>query len=325
MGISLISNPPYNMRHELPPLANFMSRYVGWTLPPESNANYAFILSSLSWIEDRAVFLLPNGVLNGTGAEKEIRKQLIGENLILAVIALPDRMFESTSIPTCIIVIDKNKTTRKIAMFNLTDKCTEETREQRGQFGGDSHTKRVYKKTINIIPDELIEACMELLNSKHDSDDLCVWVLPGRIKDNDYDLSPRRYFDIHVGEKHRSFDDIASDYNRVIRQKNAIQIKMNRTAAKRLGFDCMDVPKPDLSELFKVVGQKAEKEKNITFSADDGIRITISTKEDIHPLVLDFLSHWKQMIMHLNNEENRYLAEFRDALLPELMSGKIKL
>lgn len=42
-------------------------------------------------------------------------------------------------------------------------------------------------------------------------------------------------------------------------------------------------------------------------------------------MVLDFLNHWNQMIMYLNNEENRYLAEFRDALLPELMSGKIAL
>lgn len=34
---------------------------------------------------------------------------------------------------------------------------------------------------------------------------------------------------------------------------------------------------------------------------------------------------WNQMIMYLNNEENRYLAEFRDALLPELMSGRIEV
>jgi hypothetical protein len=121
------------------------------------------------------------------------------------------------------------------------------------------------------------------------------------------------------------FDDIASDYNRVIDQKNAIQIKMNKTVAKRLGYDCMACDKPDLTESFAVAGQKAVKEKNITFSADDGIIIRISTKDGVHPLVLDFLSHWKQMIMYLNNEENRVLAEFRDALLNDLMSGKIEV
>ena len=124
---------------------------------------------------------------------------------------------------------------------------------------------------------------------------------------------------------YRPFDDIASDYNRVIDQKNAIQIKMNKTVAKRLGYDCMAGDKPDLTESFAVAGQKAVKEKNITFSADDGITIRISTKDGVHPLVLDFLSHWKQMIMYLNNEENRFLAEFRDALLHDLMSGKIEV
>lgn len=39
----------------------------------------------------------------------------------------------------------------------------------------------------------------------------------------------------------------------------------------------------------------------------------------------DLRIDWKQMIMYLNNEENRYLAEFRDALLPELMSGRIEV
>lgn len=42
-------------------------------------------------------------------------------------------------------------------------------------------------------------------------------------------------------------------------------------------------------------------------------------------MIIDFLNHWKQMIVYLNTEENRLLAEFRDALLPELMSGKIEV
>ena len=100
---------------------------------------------------------------------------------------------------------------------------------------------------------------------------------------------------------------------------------MNKTAAKRLGFDCMNTEKIDLTKSFAIVGQRAVKENFISFGADDGIRITVSTKEGIHPLILDFLNHWKQMIMYLNSEENRYLAEFRDALLPELMSGKIEV
>ena len=226
-------------------------------------------------------------------AEQEIRQQLIQQNLLLAVIALPPNMFESTSIPTCILVFDKHKETRMTAMIDLTERCEEETRDQRGQFGGNSHTGRTYHKTVNVIPPEVMGECIDLIESKQDEPSLCKWIQPEELEKNDWN--------------------------------HAIQIKMNRTAARRLGYDCMNTDIPDLSESFGVVGQKASKEKNISFTAEDGITIKISTKDEIHPLILDFLNHWKQMIIYLNNEENRYLAEFRDALLPELMSGKIAL
>ena len=326
MGISLISNPPYNLKWTVPDLAGFLPQYSGYEIPPASNANMAFVLSALNWIEDRAVLLLPNGVLSsGQKQEQTIRKQLILENLLLAVITLPADMFESTNIPTCLLVFDRHKDTKRICMIELKDRCKKEVRDQRGQFGGNSHTGRTYHKTVNVIPPEVMQECLQLIESKQDKDDFCRWVQPEEIGANDWNLVPRRYFELKVETVHRSFEDIAADYNRIIRQKNAIQIRMNKTAAKRLGYDCLDMEHPDLSAAFELVGQKAEKEKFISFGADDGIAIKISTKEGIHPLIIDFLNHWKQMIMYLNTEENRYLAELRDALLPELMSGKIKI
>ena len=326
MGTSLISNPPYNLRWKPPELAGFIPQYGGYEIPPESNANMAFILSALSWVDDRAVILLPNSVLSSDQKkEKTIRQQLISQNLLLAVISLPANMFESTSIPTCLLVFDKHKETRRVALIDLQNQCQEETRDQRGQFGGNSHTGRTYHKTVMVIPSEAMHECLDLINNQQDKEDLCKWVKPEELERNDWNLTPRRYFDLKIETSHRSFEDIADDYNRIITQKNAIQIRMNRTAAKRLGYDCMDADRPDLSESFGLVRQKALKEKNISFGADDGITIRISTKDGVHPLVLDFLNHWKQMIMYLNNEENRYLAEFRDALLSELMSGKIDL
>lgn len=326
MATSLITNPPYNMKWEPPALAGFMSQYSGYTIPPKQNANYAFILSGLNLSNSRAVFLLPNAVLtSNVKEEQELRRQLIEQNLLLAVISLPPNMFESTSIPTCILVFDKHKETKMIAMIDLSEHCIEEVRDQRGQFGGSSHTGRTYHKTINVIPCDVMDKCTDLLKTKQEESGLCKWVQPAELERNDWNLAPKRYFELNTEISHRPFSDIAADYNRVIAEKNAIQIRMNRTAAKRLGYDCMDVERPDLSGSFEIVGQKADKERNISFGADDGITIKISTKDGIHPLIIDFLNHWKQMIMYLNAEENRYLAEFRDALLPELMSGKIEL
>lgn len=326
MGVSLVSNPPYNMKWSVPELTGLMPQYSGYTIPPKNNANYAFILTALELIDDRAVILLPNSAISTNNkSERQIIKELIVHNLLLAVITLPGSMFESTNIPTCIMVFDKHKKTQRIALIDLTDQCHDEVRDQRGQFGGASHEGRIYYKTVKVIPEDVMTHCLELIDSRSDEKGICKWVTPDQVKDNDYTLVPQRYFDIVTEIAHRSFADITADYNRIVRQKNAIQIRMNRTAAKRLGYDCMDIAVPDLTNSFSVVGQKPEKENFISFGADDGIRITISTKNGIHPLIMDFLNHWKQMIMYLNTEENRLLAEFRDALLPELMSGKIEV
>ena len=272
------------------------------------------------------MFILPNNVLaTERKQEKAIKQSLIRQNLLLAVVSLPGNMFESTSIPTCILVFDKHKTTRKTAMIDLRDKCLEEVRDQRGQFGGNSHTGRTYHKTVIAIPPETMQECLKLIEHKQDKENLCKWVQQEDLERTGWDLTPGRYIDMKIEEAHRSFEDIANDYNRVIRQKNAIKIRMNRTAAKRLGYDCMNIEEPDITASFGIVGQKVLKEDNISFGADDGIKIQISTKDGIHPLILDFLNHWKQMIIFLNEEENRYLAEFRDALLPKLMNGEISV
>ena len=326
MEVSLVSNPPYNLKWNIPPLAGFMPHFQGWTIPPKSNANYAFILKALS-MSEKAVFLLPNGVLStNTKEEKAIKRQLLEQNLIQSVIALPDSMFESTSIPVCIIVFNRHKETQRVVMIDMRNEYVTETRDQNGQFGGLSHTNRTYHKEVNVLTDEHMEKAMRAINNLESIKGYCASVLPESIMKQDYVLTPSRYIEQpEIEEIHRDFADIANDYNRIIRQKNEIKIRMNKTAAKRLGYDCMDIEKPDLSKSFAVVGQKAIKEDFITFSANDGIQISISTKETIHPLVVDFLNHWKQYIMYLNNEENRLLAEFRDALLPELMSGRIDL
>jgi hypothetical protein len=115
------------------------------------------------------------------------------------------------------------------------------------------------------------------------------------IAEQDYILTPSRYIEQEVPDYHyRSFEDIAADYNRVICMKNEIRISMNRTAAKRLGYDCMDQEVQDLAPAFAVVGQKIEKEQAIRFSADDGIEIKCSTKDGIPRLIIMFLQWWKE-------------------------------
>ena len=145
METSLVSNPPYNLKWTPPGLAGFMHQYMEYQVPPKSNANYAFILSGLSMIDGKAIYLLPNGCLSAkTKEEKIIIHQLIENNLLAAVIALPDSMFESTSIPVCMMIFDKHKSSRRIEMIDMKSCFCIEVRDQNGQFGGLSqgHRKR---------------------------------------------------------------------------------------------------------------------------------------------------------------------------------------
>lgn len=327
MGVSLVSNPPYNMAWNVPDLAGFMPQYQGFTIPPKQNANYAFVMAALYMVDGKAAFLLPNGVMTAsTKEETQIRQQMVSGNLISAVITLPDSMFESTSIPVCIVLFEKNRQTRKIEMVDLRNSYETEIRDQRGQYGGESHTGRTYHKEVKVITEETMQMVIKAIQDHESVQGICCSVLPEEIAKNDYNLVPARYIEqVPIEEKHRSYEDIANDYNRIIKQKNLVKIRMNKTAAKRLGYDCMNIEKPDLTESFAVVGQKALKEEHIRFSADDGIEIKCSTKDGIPELILLFLNNWKQRIMYLNNEENRLLAEFRDALLPDLMNGKIEV
>jgi type I restriction-modification system DNA methylase subunit len=121
MGKSLVSNPPYNLKWDIPLFAQIQPRFSDFNVPPASNANFAFVLTGLDFIDDKMAILLPNGVLTtNVTEEKEIRKALIENNLLEAVILLPDKMFESTSIPTCILLFDKHKTTRYKLRWMLT-------------------------------------------------------------------------------------------------------------------------------------------------------------------------------------------------------------
>ena len=327
MGASVVSNPPYNLPWEPPALAKLLPQYENGVVPPKSNANYAFILSALALADQKCALLLPTCVLQpSTREEQAILKQLVDFNVVAAAIALPGQMFESTSIPTCVLLFDHKKETRKIELIDLANWADQETREQRGQFGGASHTGRVYKKTLNVLSADVMRRALHAVQNSTDEEGFSVAVSIETVAENGYCLAPKRYLTQEFSAApSRSFEDIAADYNRIVRHKNAIQIKMNETAARRLGFDCMNVETPDLTESFAVVGQTCEKEKHVSFTKSDGIVISCSTKEGIPDLIVSFLHNWKFLIMALNNEENRLLAEFRDALLPKLMSGEIEL
>ena len=91
-------------------------------LAPKSKADLAFILHSLSMLSEQgtaAIVCFP-GVLYRGGAEQVIRKYLVDNNYVDAVIHLPEQLFFNTSIGTCILVLKKNKEDSNILYIDAT-------------------------------------------------------------------------------------------------------------------------------------------------------------------------------------------------------------
>ena len=330
---SCISNPPYNMKWRMPPFAQIQPRFCECELPPDSNANYAFVLTALSYATDKVSMILPNGVLTTNNAqEKEIKKYLVEKNLIEAVITCPDKMFEATSIPICILVLNKHKTTTNISFVDMRNTYEVEQREQNGQFGGASHENRTYKKEIKVFTDEQMKNAIESIINHTEIAGFSKTVSIKTIEENDYMLTPSRYIESQeTNLKHREYADIVSDLNRIIEEKNGLKLTMNESLAKSIGlydvfvmFKSSQETNESINEMLKIIDQKIEKENFIFMSKKAGeLKFENGSKNSVSTILMSILQMWKQHIMYLNNEENRYLAELRDALLPDLMSGKI--
>lgn len=330
---SCISNPPYNMKWKLPPFAQIQPRFNDCELPPESNANYAFILTALNDCEGKVAMILPCVVLSTDNKqEKEIRKYLVEQNLIEAVITCPDKMFEATSIPTCIIVFNKRKTTTHISFVDMRKTYEVEQREQNGQFGGASHENRTYKKDVKIFSDEQMKKAIDSIVSQSAVPEFSKSVSIQTIADNDYNIIPSRYIEFQErGFEHREYAAIVEDINRITAEKNACKLTINESLAKTLGFDVelykQDQQDSGLNNLLKQLGAAPLIKQNYftTSKNKNEIKFENNSKDILSSVLVMILSTWKQHIYYLNNEENRYLAELRDALLPDLMSGKIDI
>lgn len=326
---ALISNPPYNMKWQAPPFAKLQPRFNATEVPPNSNANFAFILTGFAGT-DRGVYLLPCAILSSkVKEEKAIRQWLIESNYVEAVIINPDRMFESTSIGTCILVLDKQKKTATTEMVDLRLKGMQEVRQQNGQFGGSSHENRTYKKTVNVLSSAVMNEALEAIDKRKNITGYSKAVSIEEMKQNNYSLLASYYIEFEsVENPHRSYRDIVGDINRITAEKNSCKLTINESLARTMGFD-VELYKDDqkdtgLNELLEKLGADKLIKQNyfVTSKNKNEVKFENNSKNILSSVLMIIMQMWKQHIYYLNQEENRYLAELRDALLPELMSGK---
>ena len=305
-----VSNPPFNLN-------------IGGSLK-----NYYFVGKCIETSE-RCAVILPRGVLTND-REKQYRKEFVDNKQIVAIIQCPDKMFESTGIPVCIVVLNK-KANEGLFVVDATQ-CEEITRLQRGE-GDRSHTERLYQKKMKVYSDEQINAiCACTLTET----DLSKFVPYPQIVENEYNWSYGVYQAPVIDEqytKHRDFNDIVADINKITRLKNTIKITINRVWADELKINIGESAEQDKGLVTEIngyldllgVSEKLIAPNYYAISNSKVLEIKQNDKEILSPVFEQFIPLWQQHIKTMNVLENQLFTEFRDALLPALMTGRLSL
>lgn len=176
---AIVSNPPYSVRWEgdaNPLLINDERFSPAGVLAPKSKADLAFTMHILSWlaVNGTAAIVEFPGVLYRGGAEKKIRKHLIDNNYVDAVIQLPPDLFFGTTIATCIIVLKKSKADSSVLFIDAS-----------------AEFKRVGNK--NKLLEENQNRIYELFKNRENVEYVSLLVSNEDIGANDYNIAVSSY------------------------------------------------------------------------------------------------------------------------------------
>ncbi len=176
---AIVSNPPYSTKWEgdANPLLINDPRYApAGMLAPKSKADLAFTMHMLSWlaVNGTAAIVEFPGVLYRGGAEKKIRKYLIDNNFVDAVIQLPPDLFFGTTIATCVIVLKKSKSDNQTLFIDATNDFV-----------------RVGNK--NKLSEENRQKILDAFTNREPIDHFAVLVDNVEVAENDYNIAVTSY------------------------------------------------------------------------------------------------------------------------------------
>jgi len=173
-------------------------------IPPKSKGDYAFITHMIETLNEhgRAGVVLPHGVLFRGSSEGKIRKQLIEENLLKAVVGLPANLFYGTGIPATILIFDKQKTTNEILFIDASNEYQS-------------------SKNQNKLTNENITKIFSAFKGWQTIDKYSYVASKAEVIENDYNLNIPRYVDTFEEEEPV---DIAATQNEIAELKKELTI-----------------------------------------------------------------------------------------------------
>lgn len=187
---AVVSNPPYSQPWN-PADKESDPRYSRYGIAPKSKADYAFLLHDLYHIKPDGIMtiVLPHGVLFRGGEEGEIRKNLVENNNIDAIIGLPANIFFGTGIPTIIMVLKQKRENTDILIVDASKGFEKDGKNNKLRA---SDIKRIVDAVVNRVD---IEKFSKVVSRE-------------TVRENDYNLNIPRYVD--SSEKPESWDIYAS-------------------------------------------------------------------------------------------------------------------
>lgn len=206
----IMANPPFNLKNWFDPdtMKTNDSRWVNYALPPDSNANYAWILHILSHLRPNkgvAGFLLANGALgDADGTAPVIRQKLIENDKVEAIIILPRELFITTDISVTLWILNENKKGGKYQNRILRNRKNEILFMDLRSWTGDewnNGVKNMQKKKFALTTEQILKAAdiyhkwqEEGCDGKnYEAPELYKSVGFETIKANNFSLVPSRY------------------------------------------------------------------------------------------------------------------------------------
>jgi type I restriction enzyme M protein len=215
----VLANPPFSLDkwgHEEASNDRFKRFHRG--IPPKSKGDYAFIthmIETAKRLTGRVAVIVPHGVLFRGSSEGKIRQALIEENLLDAVIGLPEKLFTTTGIPVAILIFDRSREqggeneSRKDILFIDASREFEST------------------KNRNYLSAQQIDKIVQTYNKRKTVDKYAYLAKPAEIKENEYNLNIPRYVDtfeeeeeIDIAALQVEIDDIENELSNVRKQMN---------------------------------------------------------------------------------------------------------
>jgi type I restriction enzyme M protein len=211
----VIANPPFSLKNwGYEEAQHDPYRRFRFGIPPKGYGDYAFVQHMIATVNHvgRVGVVLPHGVLFRGGAEGKIRKGILEEDVLEAIIGLPSNLFFGAGIPACLLIVNKNKPQeRKGKVFFL--------------YGARDYQEG---KKQNKLRKEDIAKIVNAYRNYSEIEKYCRPVSLDEIRANDYNLNITRYIDITEEEEPIDVQVVLNQLKELKKERAGVEEKMNQ-------------------------------------------------------------------------------------------------